>query len=129
MMLCDAKKLRELGYSTWFIKGVKRAGKAFGDNPFIGRYAYKEDIEAWLHKHPDFVASHTLRSKPPSPGKDYQKPRGHGQKPKSSKRKRRPDVEFDARRIRFASLAGSCPDLPDVPTHTTRDLPHGESSS
>ena len=65
-MLCDAKKLRELGYSTWFIKGVKRAGKAFGDNPFFGRYAYKEDIKAWLRKHPDFVASQSLRAKRPS---------------------------------------------------------------
>ena len=65
-MFCNAKRLQELGYSLWIIKGIKRAGNAFGDNPFIGRYAYKEDIEAWLHKHPDFVASQSLRSKLPS---------------------------------------------------------------
>jgi hypothetical protein len=68
-MFCDAKKLQELGYSLWLIKGITRAGKTFGDNPFIGRYAYNEDIEAWLHKHSDFVASRTLRSRLPFPGK------------------------------------------------------------
>jgi hypothetical protein len=69
-MLCDAKQLRELGYSTWFQKGVRRAGKLFGDNPFFGRYAYPQDIEAWLRRHPDYVASQVLRSKPPSLEKD-----------------------------------------------------------
>lgn len=32
----------------------------------------------------------------------------------------------DERRRRFAALAGSCPDLPDVPVHTTPDLPRDE---
>jgi len=65
-MFCNAKQLRELGYSTWFVKGVRRAGKLFGDNPFSGRYAYPGDIEAWLRRHPDYVASQVLRSKPSS---------------------------------------------------------------
>jgi hypothetical protein len=70
-MLCDAKQLRELGYSTWFQKGVRRAGKLFGDNPFFGRYAYPQDIEAWLRRHPDYVASQVLRSKTTSLEKDF----------------------------------------------------------
>jgi hypothetical protein len=61
-MLCDAKALRELGYSAWFIKGVKRAGNLFGDNPFFGRYVYEDDLNAWLHRHPAFVASQALRT-------------------------------------------------------------------
>jgi hypothetical protein len=66
-MLCDAKELKRRGYSAWFIKGVKRAGAVFGDNPFIGRYVYEEDLRAWIHRHPEFVASQTLRSKLPRP--------------------------------------------------------------
>jgi len=31
--------------------------------------------------------------------------------------------DIEARRQRFIKLAGSCPDLPDVPRHTTPDLP------
>jgi antitoxin VapB len=31
--------------------------------------------------------------------------------------------DVEARRQRFISLAGSCPDLPDVPPHTTYDSP------
>jgi antitoxin VapB len=31
--------------------------------------------------------------------------------------------DFEARRQRFINLAGSCPDLPGVPPHTTPDLP------
>ena len=31
--------------------------------------------------------------------------------------------DLEARRQRFIKLAGSCPDLPDVPRHTTPDLP------
>lgn len=69
-MLCNAKALQELGYSIWMIKGIKRAGKAFGDNPFIGNYAYEEDLRVWLHQHPDFVASQSLRGKWPSPAMD-----------------------------------------------------------
>ena len=64
-ILCNAKKPQALGYSLWVIKGVRRAGEAFGDNPFFGRFAYPEDIEAWLRRHPDFVASRVLRSKLP----------------------------------------------------------------
>lgn len=48
---------------------------------------------------------------------------------KSPKRKGPLHSEFEARRIRFVRLAGSCPNLPDVPTHSTRDLPRDESSS
>jgi len=32
--------------------------------------------------------------------------------------------DLEERRRRFIKLAGSCPDLPDVPRHTTPDLPH-----
>ena len=35
-------------------------------------------------------------------------------------------ADFEARRRRFISLAGSCPDLPDVPPHSTSDIPRDE---
>lgn len=31
--------------------------------------------------------------------------------------------DLEERRRRFIALAGSCPDLPDVPRHATPDLP------
>ncbi len=31
--------------------------------------------------------------------------------------------DFENRRRRFIALAGSCTDMPDVPPHTTPDLP------
>jgi antitoxin VapB len=31
--------------------------------------------------------------------------------------------DLEERRARFLKLAGSCPGLPDVPAHTTPDLP------
>jgi len=31
-------------------------------------------------------------------------------------------ADFEARRRRFIALAGSCPDLPDVPPHSTPDI-------
>ena len=31
--------------------------------------------------------------------------------------------DLEERRRRFTRLAGSCPDLPDVPPHTTSDVP------
>ena len=34
-----------------------------------------------------------------------------------------PHDDLEERRARFIKLAGSCPDLPDVPPHTTPDLP------
>lgn len=36
-----------------------------------------------------------------------------------------PETKRDPEKVRkaFAKLAGSCPDLPDVPPHTTPDLP------
>jgi antitoxin VapB len=33
------------------------------------------------------------------------------------------DADFEARRRKFIALAGSCPDLLDVPPHTTPDIP------
>lgn len=36
------------------------------------------------------------------------------------------NADFESRRRRFVALAGSCPDLPDVPPHTTPDLPRDE---
>lgn len=33
------------------------------------------------------------------------------------------ESEFEERRRRFAALAGSCPELTDVPPHATADLP------
>lgn len=33
------------------------------------------------------------------------------------------DNDLERRRKIFASLAGSCPDFPDVPRHTTPDIP------
>jgi len=62
-MLLNAKALADRGYSPWLIQGIKTAGKLWGDNPFRGRYAYEEDIKAWFDRHPDFVASHAIRSK------------------------------------------------------------------
>jgi antitoxin VapB len=34
-----------------------------------------------------------------------------------------PHDDLEERRARFLKLAGSCPDFPDVPRHTTPDLP------
>ncbi len=34
-----------------------------------------------------------------------------------------PHDDLEERRARFLKLAGSCPDLPDVPPHTTPDSP------
>jgi antitoxin VapB len=36
------------------------------------------------------------------------------------------DADFEARRRRFIALAGSCPDLPDVPPHAPPDIPRDE---
>jgi antitoxin VapB len=36
------------------------------------------------------------------------------------------DADFEARRRRFIALAGSCPDLLDVPSHSTSDIPRDE---
>ena len=35
-------------------------------------------------------------------------------------------ADFERRRRKFLALAGSCPDLPDVPPHTTPDIPRDE---
>jgi antitoxin VapB len=35
-------------------------------------------------------------------------------------------ADFEARRRRFIDLAGSCPDLPDVPPHASPDIPRDE---
>jgi antitoxin VapB len=37
------------------------------------------------------------------------------------------ETDPEERRRRFVALAGSCPDLPDVPAHVTPDLPRDES--
>jgi len=34
-----------------------------------------------------------------------------------------PHDDLEERRARFLKLAGSCPDFPDIPRHTTPDLP------
>jgi antitoxin VapB len=36
------------------------------------------------------------------------------------------DSEFERRRQRFFALAGSCPDLEDVPPHASPDIPRDE---
>ena len=36
------------------------------------------------------------------------------------------NADFEARRRHFFALAGSCPDLLDVPAHTTPDIPRDE---
>ena len=36
------------------------------------------------------------------------------------------DADFESRKKRFNALAGSCPDLPDVPPHTGADIPRDE---
>ena len=33
------------------------------------------------------------------------------------------NADFESRRRRFIALAGSCPDILDVPPHTTPDIP------
>jgi antitoxin VapB len=38
-----------------------------------------------------------------------------------------PHDDLEERRARFMKLAGSCPDFPDVPRHTTPDLPRNFS--
>jgi hypothetical protein len=51
-----------LGVSPFVLKGIKRAGKGFGDTPFTGRYSTLPRIHEWLKRHPEFVASHYLRT-------------------------------------------------------------------
>jgi len=65
--LLNATQLaKALGVSTWVTKGMKIAGTIYRDPPFIGgRYTTVSRAMAWLERHPDFVASHHLRS----PGK------------------------------------------------------------
>src|SRR5690349_5181592 len=36
------------------------------------------------------------------------------------------DSDFNARRKKFFALAGSCPDIPDVPGHNTPDIARDE---
>ncbi len=36
------------------------------------------------------------------------------------------NADLEKRRRKFFALAGSCPDLPDVPRHTTPDIPRDE---
>jgi antitoxin VapB len=36
------------------------------------------------------------------------------------------NADFESRRRRFFALAGSCPDLADVPPHVTPDIPRDE---
>jgi antitoxin VapB len=36
------------------------------------------------------------------------------------------NADFEKRRQEFLALAGSCPDLPDVPPHTIPDFPRSE---
>ena len=36
------------------------------------------------------------------------------------------NADFQRRRQKFCDLAGSCPDLPDVPPHATPDIPRDE---
>jgi hypothetical protein len=60
--LLDATKLaRELGVSTWVLKGIKIAAVATGDSPFRGRFSTVAWLLDWLERHPEFVASHHLR--------------------------------------------------------------------
>ena len=59
---------RVLGWkSPWIIAGLKIAARYYGDSPFVGKYATVAEVRAWLKRHPDFVASHHLRKKPPQP--------------------------------------------------------------
>ena len=62
-VLLDSKKLVELGYTKWILRAIKLASQATGDSPFVmGRYAYEDDIRAWLKKHPGFVPAHYFES-------------------------------------------------------------------
>lgn len=36
------------------------------------------------------------------------------------------NADFETRRRKFCALAGSCPDLADVPAHATPDIPRDE---
>ena len=36
------------------------------------------------------------------------------------------NADFEARRKKFFALAGSCPDMPDVPPHRTPDIARDE---
>jgi hypothetical protein len=64
--LMNSKQLASaLGVSPWIMKGIKRAGAASGDSPFVGRYSTLRKIQSWLDRNPHFVASHHLRSRSP----------------------------------------------------------------
>lgn len=55
------KDLLEMGYSEWEIKGIRAAGRKFGDSPFRGRFTTPALLSSWLKKHPDFVPWHHLK--------------------------------------------------------------------
>lgn len=55
--------------SMYVIKAIKIAGKHYGDSPFIGMFSTVQRIQLWLDRHPDFVASHHIRKKPPQRSK------------------------------------------------------------
>jgi hypothetical protein len=61
-VILNTKALASLGYTEWFIQGVKLAGKALGDSPFAGRYTTAARLEAWVFSHPDFVAAHYVKA-------------------------------------------------------------------
>lgn len=62
-MLLDSKALAKLGYTKWILRAIKLASVVSADDPFVmGRYAYEDDIRAWLKKHPGFVPSHYFKS-------------------------------------------------------------------
>lgn len=62
-----AAKLGEaVGVSRWTIQAIRKAGRMIGDP--LANYSTPEDVRKWLRRHPDFVASHYLKTKsPPSP--------------------------------------------------------------
>ena len=64
-MLLNSKALAALGYSKWFIRAVKLAGRLAGDSPFVaGHYVYEDDLKAWLKKHPEFVPNQVVTAQP-----------------------------------------------------------------
>jgi hypothetical protein len=61
-----------VGLSRWTIQAMRKAGRQLGDP--VGRFTTRRWLMAWLHRHPEFVASHWLgkNAKPVCTGSDHQ---------------------------------------------------------
>ena len=72
MILTTAQAQAEaVGVSRWTIQAMRKAGRHLKDP--VGRFTTRRWLMSWLHRHPEFVASHWLgkNAKPVCNGSDH----------------------------------------------------------